>query len=120
MQAGCRGGVFLTPTLGVGSFCLTSLPPGEGLELESRVGAGLVEGMEVSTSSLQEMLVLGSEEGQGLTFMVQPCILAVFILKIRYVPMTLLYVFCVSDSHISYFLKPILFIVLATWRSLSP
>ena len=77
------GADFLTSTLGGGSLLLASLPPREVLELESRLDAGLEEGMEGSTSWLQEVLVLGSEEGQGPTFMVQPCILVVFVLRIR-------------------------------------
>ena len=77
------GADFLTSTLGGGSFLLASLPPREVLELESRLDAGLEEGMEGSTSWLQEVLVLGSEEGQGLTFMVEPCILVVSVLRIR-------------------------------------
>ena len=82
----CRlggGADFLTSTLGGGSLFLASMLPGEVLELDPRLDAGLVEGMAASTSWLEEVLPLGSEEGQGLTFMVQPCILVVFILRIR-------------------------------------
>ena len=77
------GADFLTSTLGGGSLLLASLPPREVLELESRLDAGLVEGMAASTSWLEEVLPLGSEEGQGPTFMVQRCILVVFVLRIR-------------------------------------
>ena len=54
--------------------------------------------LEEMAGSSVLFLLSGSGEGLCLTRMVQPFIWAFVVLRIRYVPITLLYVFCVSDS----------------------
>ena len=74
----------------------------ENEELDSKLDSGMVvlspRQLEGTTGSSVLFLLLGSGEGLGLTRMVRPFMWAFIVLRIRYVPINLLYFFCVRDS----------------------
>ncbi|KAF6081711.1 hypothetical protein HJG60_008732 [Phyllostomus discolor] len=71
-------------------------------------------------SCVAQRLMLGSEVGQGLTWMVRPTILFSLFFKIMYVPMMSSYFLWDTESSMSSFLYPSFSILSITRGSMSP